>query len=464
MRKISIALLLLLPFLVPAQSLKQKITSHYKVFSTSESLKHASVSFTIIDIQTGGTIFSSNPNIGLAPASTLKLITSATALQLLGADYTFKTRIAYTGKIVNQTLNGDILITGQGDPTLGSTRWPQTSKAAVLKFILQALVNAGIKNIKGKIIANDSSWDTQSLPDGWLWQDIGNYYGAATSALCWGENQLQLALLPGKNIATAVGLKDTLAYPFLNIINEVTTANAHTGDNVFAYSAPYTNTIYLRGTYGIDCKKNIGISLPDPAYAMAYDVQSFLLQNNIHVSHITTARLLSASYQNPAQAVTLATITSPPLAEIIYPMNKKSINLYAEQLLRTLAAQKGQNTNFSEGTKTIQDHALTLNITPSSLNIYDGSGLSPANRISTSAMATVLYHARKAPWFTSFYNSLPSHNNMIMKSGTIANVLAYAGYANNSNGSFCFSLMVNNYSGSQTAIRQKLFSLLDVLK
>ncbi len=464
MRRLSIALLLLLPLGVSAQSLQQKTKSQYQAFLKSESLKHASVSFTVMDAQTGGTIFSSNPNVGLAPASTLKLITSATALQLLGTNYTFKTRIAYTGKIVNQTLNGDIIITGQGDPTLGSTRWPQTSKAAVLKTILQALLNAGIKNIKGKIIADDSKWDTQSLPDGWLWQDIGNYYGAATSALCWGENQLQLALLPGKKVAMAVGLKDTLAYPFLNIVNELTTGNAHTGDNVFAYSAPYTNTIYLRGTYGIDCKKNIGISLPNPAYAMAYDIQSFLLQNNIHVSQITTARLLGASYQNPAQAVTLTTITSPTLAEIIYPMNKKSINLYAEQLVRTLATQKGQNNTFAQGIKTIQAYAETLNIAPSALNMYDGSGLSPANRVSSSAIATMLYQARKAPWFTPFYNSLPSHNNMIMKSGTIADVLAYAGYANNSKGNLCFSVMVNNYSGSESAIRQKLFSLLDVLK
>ncbi|TAF46338.1 MAG: D-alanyl-D-alanine carboxypeptidase/D-alanyl-D-alanine-endopeptidase [Sphingobacteriales bacterium] len=463
-RKISITWLVLFPFMVSAQSLSQKIKSQFLTFSQSESLTYASFSFTVIDANTGNTVFTANPNTGLAPASTLKLITSATALQVLGANYRFKTNITYTGNIINHTLNGDVIITGHGDPTLGSWRWPKSNKNAVLNVILQSLVEAGIKNINGKIIADDSLWDTQSLPDGWLWQDMGNYYGAATSALCWGENQVELTVVPGKNVASAVSLKNVNTYPFLNIVNEVTTGNSNTGDNVFAYSAPYTNTIYLRGTYGINCKKQVGIAIPDPAYALAYDVQAFLVQNNIGVNQITTARALGSLYQNPAQAVTLCTITSPPLSEIIKPLNQKSINLYAEQLLRTLAAQKGKNATFSHGIAVVKNYAKSLNIASEALNMYDGSGLSPANRVSTWALARLLYQAQKAPWYSTFYQSLPSHNTMVMKSGSIADVLAYAGYHSNKEGKFCFSVVVNNYNGNESALRQKLFVLLNVLK
>lgn len=460
MRKLIIFVFFFVPFCAPAQTITQKIKLKYKSFLNNPSLQYASFSFVVLDTQTGNTVFTANQNLGLAPASTLKVLTSATALQLLGENFTFKTQIAYTGTIVNQTLQGNLIIRGNGDPTLGSTRWPKTTKTYQLNLILQALQKAGIKNINGKIIADDGGWDTQSLPDGWLWQDMGNYYGAQTSALCWAENQFKLALLPGKSTAFAVSLQNKLEYPFLSLVNEVVTGQTNTGDNVFAYSAPYNHTIYLRGSYGINCTKEIGLSMPDPAYAMAYDLQTFLAKNNINVNIITTARLLGFAYQNPAKTVNLTTIVSPPLTEIVYHLNQKSINLYAEQLLRTLATQKGKNTTFYEGIKVIQNHWKALNISPNALHIYDGSGLSPANRVTTLAMANVLYQAKKAPWFNPFYASLPSNNNMAIKSGLIADVLAYAGYHKN----YCFAIIVNNYSGSQTIMREHLFNFLDVLK
>jgi D-alanyl-D-alanine carboxypeptidase/D-alanyl-D-alanine-endopeptidase (penicillin-binding protein 4) len=102
--------------------------------------------------------------------------------------------------------------------------------------------------------------------------------------------------------------------------------------------------------------------------------------------------------------------------------------------------------------------------TNSALNIYDGSGLSPANRVTSLALANVLYQAQKQSWFPAFYESLPIHNMQKMKSGTIADVLAYAGYQKSANNSLCFSVIVNNYSGSENTMRQQLFNLLDVLK
>jgi D-alanyl-D-alanine carboxypeptidase/D-alanyl-D-alanine-endopeptidase (penicillin-binding protein 4) len=302
------------------------------------------------------------------------------------------------------------------------------------------------------------------LPDGWLWQDIGNYYGAQTSALCWGENLFNLSIVPGNAVKSTVVLKDKLAYPFLNIVNEVVTGAANSGDNVFGYSAPYNNTIYLRGSYAINLKKEIGLSIPDPAYALAYDLQTFLAQNNITTEGIATTRLLGLAYQNPAKAVNIATITSPILSQIVYQLNQKSINLYAEQIVRTLAMETNKYAIHSNGLKAIQNYWQTLNIEPQALHIYDGSGLSPANRVSTLAVASVLYQAQKTPWFTAFYNSLPVHNGMVMKSGIIADVLAYAGYQKHPSGDLCFSVMVNNYSGSERVMRQQLFSLLETLK
>jgi D-alanyl-D-alanine carboxypeptidase/D-alanyl-D-alanine-endopeptidase (penicillin-binding protein 4) len=446
-----------------AQTFSSKLQVAFNKFSADEQLKYGSVSFTVLNSTNGELIFGGNQNTGLAPASTLKTITSATALALLGEDFTYKTEVFYSGVIENGILNGDIFISGSGDPTLGSSRWKTSAKESVLNQILFALQKAGIQSINGKIIADDSAWDTQSLPIGWIWQDIGNYYGAGTSALSWGENQFELSFTPGKTIGSTVKISNGEVYPFLDLKNELTTSGIGSGDNVYAYSAPYTSTIYLRGTYGIDLKKKIGLSLPDPAFAMAYDVLAFLQKSNIKVLDFTSARILGQ--KNGDKKSLLTTITSPPLKEIIYWFNQKSINLYGEQLIRTLGNKFGKSASTVDGIKVLRKFWEDKGIDPETLNIGDGSGLSPAGRVTTLTMAKVLFFAQSQAWYPTYLESLPLNNNLKMKSGTIADVLAYAGYSKvDGQSPVCFSIMINNYKGSTTAMRQKIFNLLNQLK
>jgi len=445
-----------------AQTLPSKIANAFENFSKTEQLKYATLSFSVINAADGELIFGNNQNVGVAPASTLKTITSATAFALLGEDFTFKTEIAYTGEIIDGVLNGDLLIKGGGDPTLGNSRWDQTKKTQILNKILFSLQQKGIKSINGKVVAEVSDWDTQSLPIGWVWEDIGNYYGAGTSQLCWGENLFELSFTPGKVAGSEVKINNlNEVYPFLNISNELKTGENGSGDNVFAYSAPYTSEIFLRGTYGKDLRKEIGVSLPDPALAMAYDVANFLVKNGYQTNPSAAAK----TSQKQKDLKPLVTITSPPLKEIIYWLNKKSINLFAEQLVRTIGWKFGKNASITEGVIATQKFWAAKGIDLASLNIVDGSGLSPQNRVTSLTMANILYQAKKENWFDVYFNSLPIYNNMHMKSGTIANVLAYAGYADfGGKQPLCFSLIINNYNGNTSSMRQKMFELLDSLK
>ncbi|HET8828943.1 MAG TPA: D-alanyl-D-alanine carboxypeptidase/D-alanyl-D-alanine-endopeptidase [Pelobium sp.] len=441
-----------------AQSLSAKLETAYAKFASNPALKYATVSFSAIDNKTGKSVFSEKENTGLAPASTLKVITSAVAIDLLGEDFTFNTSISYTGEIANGTLNGDLIIKGGGDPTLGSDRWDKTQKTQILNKILFNLQQKGINKITGYVIGDASDWDTQSLPIGWIWQDIGNYYGAGTSALCWGENFFEVGFTPGKTVGSPVK-NNGLNYPFLQVTNELTTGNYGSGDNVYAYSAPYTDQVFLRGTYGIDLKKQIGLSLPNPALAMAYDVSDFLNKNGYKTEEY------QAKYDKTDRKddKLLFTISSPPLSEIIYWFNQKSINLYGEQLVRVLAEKFGKSTSIIEGVKVINDYWEKKGIEPGALRISDGSGLSPSNRVTTLAMAKVLSDAKNQPWFNTYLKSIPLRNNQKMKSGTIANVLAYSGYAGSEN-QLSFSLIVNNYTGSTTQMRQKMYAFLNTLK
>ncbi len=462
MRKL--ALLLLISFSVihisKAQTLASKLENAYAKFSSYQQLKYATVSFTVIDTKSGKTVFGKNENTGLAPASTLKVVTAATALDLLGKDFTFKTDVFYRGEITNGTLNGDLIIKGGGDPTFGSDRWDKTTKNQILNKILFNLQQKGIHKITGYVIGDASAWDTQTLPIGWIWQDIGNYFGAGTSALCWGENYFELGFLPGKTAGAPVTTNPkTAVYPFLAITNELTTGATGSGDQVYAYSAPYSTDIFLRGTYGVDLKKQIGVSLPNPPLAMAYDVANFL-QRNGYNSEDFKAQIASADNTDHKL---LFSITSPPLSEIIYWFNQKSINLFGEQLVRVIGEKAGRNASTMEGIRVINNYWEKKGIDPDALRILDGSGLSPSDRVTSLTMAKVLSFARNKPWFNTYLKSIPFYNNQKMKSGTIANVLAYSGFSGKEN-EFSFSLMVNNYSGNTTQMRQKMYEFLNTLK
>jgi len=289
---------------------------------------------------------------------------------------------------------------------------------------------------------------------------MGNYYGAGTSQLCWGENAFYLNFTPSKTVGDVVKISaKNNVYPFLDITNELTTGNYNSGDNVYAYSAPYTNQIFLRGTYGINLNKEIGLSLPNPALAMAYDVADFLKKNGYGTEKF--------SYQTSVikypKTEPLLTITSPPLSEIIYWFNQKSINLYGEQLVRTLGEKFGKNASTIEGIKVINDYWEKKGIDSDALRILDGSGLSPSDRVTTLTMTKVLSFAKNQPWFSTYLKSIPLHNSQKMKSGTIANVLAYSGYAGSAN-EISFSIIVNNYTGSTTQMRQRIYEYLNNLK
>jgi D-alanyl-D-alanine carboxypeptidase/D-alanyl-D-alanine-endopeptidase (penicillin-binding protein 4) len=452
-----------------AQSLQQKLQSAFNHLQQDSQARYASVSLTVLDAKTGDVVFAANPDMGLATASTLKTVTSATAFYLLGKDFQYQTQLNYTGTVsANGVLNGDVIITGSGDPSLGSWRWEGTQEKAVLNLMVSAIKKAGIKTINGRIIGDDSIFGTQSIPEGWIWQDVGNYYGAGTSGLCWRENQFDIKLKTG-SVGTPIDILSTIpVMPYYQIKSELTNSPAGTGDKAYAFLPVGNNVFYLRGTYAADqSKKSISVALPDPAFDIAYRLRDTLAREGINTSAQpeSTATIAAKGGDLKTSAKTnLTTISSPTLSKIIYWLNQKSINLYAEQLLKTLAWKAGKPVSTSNGVSVLQNFWKARGIDPNALNIVDGSGLSPGDRVTTKTLATILRTVKTEAWFPDYYESLPTYNNMKMKSGSINNCLSYAGYQTKNGRELCFSVIINNYNGSSAAIRQKLFRLLDELK
>src|SRR6185503_2895771 len=179
-----------------AQTVTQNLQNAYIAFEKDSQLKHAISSLYVIDANTGQVIFDKNSQTGLAPASTQKIITSVTAFELLGKDYKYKTQFGYVGSIKNKSLQGDFYLKPSGDPTLGSWRWQTTNDTFFYKKILDAVKKININGYNDLII--DNKWNSETIPDGWIWQDIGNYYGAGPSAFNWRENQFDIILRSGE--------------------------------------------------------------------------------------------------------------------------------------------------------------------------------------------------------------------------------------------------------------------------
>ena len=449
---------------------QNKIQNLEKAFNnllTDEQAKHAMASLCVLDANTGKILFAKNEQVGLATASTLKTITAASAFSILGKDFQFQTTLGYSGNITaDGTLKGNIIIIGSGDPTLGSWRY-QNKENAVLSQWVAAIKAAGIKKIDGAIIGDDRIFGTQTTPEGWVWQDIGNYYGAGTSGLAWRENQFDIHLRPGSSTSADVTLVKTVPItPYIQIKNELKTGASGTGDRSYAFLPPYSNLAYLRGSWGIGISKSsISVALPDPAFDCAFRLQDTLKRLGIETNQQpTTTRLMELSKISvPAISQKISTITSPSLSEITYWFLKKSVNLYGETLLKTMALKSGKPATTAKGVETEINFWASKGIDKSALNIIDGSGLSPGNKITTSAMADILFQIQKEAWFPDFEKALPNYNGMKIKSGTINDVSAFAGYHTNTAGDkFVIVININNYSGS--GINKKLFKVLDELK
>src|SRR5690606_18996183 len=194
---------------IAGQSIENRIGNAFAEFEKDPQLKHAIASLYVYDATSGKTVFEKNGYVGLAPASTQKVITSVTALELLGSDYRYKSSFYYKGKIEEGTLQGNIMVEGSGDPTLGSWRYASTKEDVVLVAIIDALRKKGVNRINGQLHGYSSNFETQTIPGGWIWDDIGNYYGAGSSGLNWRENQYDLKLKPGSRVGDPCEINGT---------------------------------------------------------------------------------------------------------------------------------------------------------------------------------------------------------------------------------------------------------------
>ena len=439
------SLILFVSTITSIDSLQNKVEK----FQNSLQMRHSTVVASVWNNTKKQQVVGFNAEKWINPASTLKLMTTATAFSILDNKQPFTTSIYLSGSILNSELIGDIVVYPSGDPTFGSSRWPSKD---VCKEICDVLLAQGIRRISGQIRL--STTYSSEIPDGWIWGDIGNYYGAAPQFFNFAENSFTTYFEGGKQEGKPSKIsgfsRNLLDY---QILNEVTTGPLDSGDQVMIYSSPLSQSISLTGTVPANSSRfPVKGTLPNPWKTFCTELEESLKLHAILFSKSETPDYSPEKH--------LVHFYSPILSEIVTLCNHESINLYADGLLKASFSTKNSYATFDESIERLRAHWQKQGIDWSSFRLEDGSGLSSQNLVQAKSYSQFLGQIIDTPYFQEFVKTIPRmgisgtvkslptpKRPVYVKSGTINGVKTYAGFVKNGAGEWLtFFVGVDRYT------------------
>ena len=428
-------------------------------------LENANISLIVRDAKTNTTICQFRSKNAVIPASNMKLVTTATALELLGPEFKFKTILAVDGKISKDSiLNGNLYIYGGGDPTLGSEK---LGDMGFLTTWVKTVKKAGINKITGSVIADAGIFDDEGVNQHWTWDDLGNYYAAGVYGIAYMDNTCKVILHSGKTGTTPEIVRTVPVINNLIFENNLKSARINY-DSAYFFGAPKSNTRIIRGEIPFNKSEfTIKCDIPNPALLLATQFHTKLLQSGVNVLQPPTDKVPA---KHPSYQIYIH--ESPVLSQIITETNVHSNNLYAEQLFRYLGLDWNNSANSTHSVKTIRNFWKSKGLAVDQLFQQDGSGLSPVDAVSAEFLSDILSYMLKSPNKDVFFNSLPvsgtngTLSNFLKntplqgkvhaKSGTISRVKSYSGYIVTDTKDLVFSVMVNNANGTSKEVVKKM--------
>mgnify|MGYP000880334338 FL=1 len=446
-------------------------------------MRGASFSLVVKDVQEGRTVYCYDTDRLQSPASVLKTVATATALEILGEDYRYPTTLEYDGILENGTLEGNLYIKGSGDPSLGSSHFaPGQNK--FLSTWIAALQKAGIKHITGSVISDESIFDTEGVSIKWLREDMGNYYAPGSYGISIFDNMYKLSLQTGA-AGTRPVLKGTEPdIPFIRFKNYLKAAPV-SSDSAYIIGAPLDDVRYLYGVLPANREAYVlKGDIPDPALYLARYLTDQLQQKGIRVDGSPSCYRIEVEENRwkKGERKEIVTTYSPTLREIASICNHVSHNLYADALVKTVGLQYKPRRNemissFGRGVQVVKEYWEKKGLDVFPLRMNDGSGLAPADKVSAGFMGELLvYMATESAVSDAFIASLPqagiegSVRNFLkgsklqgkahLKSGGITGVRSYAGYITKDGKTYAVAVFSNNYSCPMSRMTRALEKLL----
>ncbi len=415
-------------------------------------------------LRSGEVLFAQNAGTLLMPASNMKVITAAVGAERLGWAHTFETRLVSAASVdAAGVLQGDLVIVGAGDPSLGGR---PGDTAAVFDAWTAQLRARGVTRIAGRIIGDDNVMDDNGLGRGWAWDDLGSGYATPSGAASFAENVVTLTFVPGAEPGAPVAVTARPAGHGLTIVNGVTTAPAGAETTIDAGRLPGSSMLTLRGRVAIG-RTDVTrvVSVDNPTAFTAGVVKAAFVERGL----IVDGEAVDIDDLQPppvtSGAATLASWTSPPMAEILKVLLKVSQNFYAEAVLAAAGATGADGARTIEAGRAVVRETLAAWGVPDTQYIQaDGSGLSRYNYLAPAALVRVLTRMYEDPRHRGpFAEALPvagvdgtlearmartpAQGNARAKTGSIANARALSGYVTSADGEpIVFSMIANNFS------------------
>jgi D-alanyl-D-alanine carboxypeptidase/D-alanyl-D-alanine-endopeptidase (penicillin-binding protein 4) len=333
----------------------------------------------------------------------MKIYTTAAALSLLGADYRWRTSVyAAAQPDADGTITGDLILYGRGAPDLTSRA--RDGHAASLDQLADALYSRGVRRVRGAVVGDESYFRGEPLGEGWLWNDVQWYFGAEVSALTINGNALTLTISPSGKIGAPAGVRINPETDYVHLINDTNTAERGTPSTVGLNRGLSDNEVHVWGDFPAGGRGfNARLSVHRPAMWAAMLFRDALKARGIAVEGEARARDARSTREetfNPQRAVELASATSKSLGEIVHETNKESLNLEAELLLRTLGKERGATApdpdphkmrgDDQAGVAVMRQWLQQSSVPTDSLSLFDGSGLSRLDLVTTETTARLL--------------------------------------------------------------------------
>ncbi|AZA85379.1 D-alanyl-D-alanine carboxypeptidase/D-alanyl-D-alanine-endopeptidase [Chryseobacterium shandongense] len=429
-------------------SAKELVDINVNTMMTDPVLKNATWGFVVYDPKTKKVISSYNENTPLVPASTTKLLTTETAMSMLGENYRWNTQLEYSGSVdENGVLNGNLYIVGSGDPSLGTNKAGAWAYRDIILDFKEGLSREGIKKVNGDIIIQTALFkgNISKLPENVVWLESNNYYLPAGTTREINPANEKLIVKKSANFST---------------------------EKKFFYVSPYNNQMVYADKY--EGEGILTTKLPDaPAY-LANTFRTTLVKGGIPVTGKVTPKMTDA---NPESRKMISTYKSPTLGDIIHYTNQHSDNGLAEALLKTVGFQSLGDQTTESGRKVVTDHLKKEGFDMMGLNYIDGSGLSRSNNVTPISQVKFLTSLMDEKYYKTYFNSLPvggqsgtlkkmfnglGNGQVFAKTGTLNRVKTLAGYMKTNTGkTLVFSLLVNNYTGSVDMVKKRMEKILE---
>lgn len=437
-----------------------------EIIFKGEVLRNAGYSAYVIKAEDGRLIFET-PQVSLVPASVMKVITTAAALEILGPDFKFHTQLGCTGNVNRATglLNGNLVIKGGGDPAFYSEYFPDHYRGTFEAWA-ESIMKVGIKTVQGDLIVDLSCFNGSGVPGGWQWDDLGNYYGSGVSALTYSDNYYKIHFSSPSGRAKRVSITGTEPQmDSLRLTNNVLSSEVNR-DLANVIGAPGSFSQVVEGT--IPAGRSdfaVKAAMPNPAETAAIELSKVLKNTGINIS----GRIFCTNKWGGEDFTLIAEKFSPPLKELIVPLNHESLNLFAEHLLHEIGRARKDSTELDKSLIALKEFWTEKNIYTDGFYPSDGSGLSRSNGICPRTLAEALRYMYQSSNRDDFFNSLPVaglngtlqngfkgsvlENNLRAKTGSMTRVRSLAGIFTNKKGEkVIFALITNNFKGTQANV------------